>query len=86
MQERRSDRQERYLRDMKETVGKKAERYLEWACKGGDWLTVLSRSQYGTDLSKEEFRDALQWRLDIPLQNPPLTCNGWSDLFMVDRA
>ena len=56
---------------MKENVGKKADRDLEWACKGGGWLTVLFRSQYGTDLSKEEIRDALQWRLYITLQPPP---------------
>ena len=69
--ERRVDREEGGLRALNATFGKKAKHKLEWACKGGGWLTVLPISQDGTDLSREEIRYAFWWRLDTPLQTPP---------------
>ena len=48
------------MRDMKATVINKSKWILEWAIEGGGWITVLSRSQDGTDISRENFRDALR--------------------------
>ena len=48
------------LRNLKSTVGKKAKRKLERACEGCGWITIPTGPQDGTDLSQEEFRDALQ--------------------------
>ena len=31
---------------------------MERAYEGGGWIIILARSQYGTNLSREEFRDA----------------------------
>ena len=28
----------------------------------------------------------MRWRLDLPLQDPPLTCDGCSEAFMVEHA
>ena len=44
------------LRDQKATVGKKANRNMEWVYEGGGWLTVFTSSKDGNDLSREEFR------------------------------
>ena len=44
---------------LKATVGKNSKRELVRACEVIWWLTVLSRSQYGTDISRKYFRDAL---------------------------
>ena len=67
-------------------MGEKSKQKLERACEGGGWLTLLPISQYGTDISREEFRDALQWILDITLQDPLMACNGCSDPFTVDHT
>ena len=40
---------------------------MEQAFKGVGWITVLTRSQGETDISREEFRDTLWWRVDLPL-------------------
>ena len=53
------------------TVGKNTKRNLERACESGGCITVFPRSQYGTDLSREEFRDYLRWSLAITLHNLP---------------
>ena len=58
------DRQKGELRAPHKILGKKAKYKLEWAYKGSGRLTVLPRSQYGTDISMEEFRDDLWWCLD----------------------
>ena len=47
------------MRYLNETVVKKDKRKLELAYDSSGCLTVLSSSQDGTDISKEEFRDAL---------------------------
>ena len=73
------------LRSLKANVGKKSKRNLDQTCEGGGYLTVMPISQDGNDISMEEFRDSLQWRLDLLLQNPPQTCDGFSDPFMVDH-
>ena len=63
--ERRVDRKDGWLRELKETLGKKENHNMERACEGDGWVTILASSQYGTDLSREEFRDAkmipLEW-------------------------
>ena len=48
------------LRSLKEIVVNEAKQNMERAYDGSGWLTVLTRSQYRTDLSREEFRDALR--------------------------
>ena len=44
---------------------------MERACEGCEWLTVLTRFQYGTDIYREDFMDDLRYYLYLPLQNPP---------------
>ena len=56
---------------------------MERASDGCGCLAVLPRSQDGDDLSREEFRDNLRWRFDLPLHNLPLTCNGCNNLVAV---
>ena len=80
------DREEGELRDLKANLGKKAKRKLERACKGGGWITVLTSSQDGTDIYRESSRDALRLRLDLTLQNPPMACDSFSNLFTVEHA
>ena len=59
---------------------------MEWACEGGGCLSALPISQDGTETPMEYFRDALQWHLDIPLKDPPMTCDGCRKPFTVDHA
>ena len=59
------------LRDTEATIVNNAKCNLVRSCKGVEWLTVLTSSQAGTDLSMEEFICTLQWHLDLPLQTPP---------------
>ena len=66
-------------------MGNKAKRKLKRACEGSGWITVMPRSQDDTDIPRDEFRDALRLQLDPPLQNPPLKCNCYSDLFALDH-
>ena len=65
------DRKEGDLRTLKERLGNKDKRKLEQACKEGGLITVLPSFKDGSDISREKFRGALKWHLDIPLQNPP---------------
>ena len=65
--------EEEDMRDLKATVGNKANRKLERTCEGSGWITDLPRYQDETDISREEFREALKWRPDIYLQPPPST-------------
>ena len=68
-------REEVELRTLKETVGNKAKRKLEFSQGGSGWLTVLTSSQDGTDISKEEFRDTLRVvPQSTPSRTPPLPC------------
>ena len=84
--DRRVDREGGELRDLNTNSGKNSKRILEWDCDGDGWLTVLPSSQDGTYISGENIRDALRWQLDLPLQNPPLTCDDCSDLFMAEKV
>ena len=81
----REKRKVRELTDLKDTLGCKDKQKLERACEGGVWLTVLPGSQNSIYMSMEEFGEALQWRLDIPLQDLPLVCDGYCGLFTVDQ-
>ena len=78
-------REEGWLKDLKETVGKNAKCNLGRSYEGDGWLTVLPRSQDGTDLSREEFRDALWCNLDLILQDTSLACNSYSNPFTVEH-
>ena len=79
----RVDREEEELSTLKVTVENNVKRTLEQACKVSGWLTFLSISQDGIDLFKKEFRETFWWFLDLPLQDPPLTCDGCSHPFKV---
>ena len=74
------------MRALKETVVKKSKWKLERSCEDDGWLTFLPRSQYGTDISREYFRGALWWHLDLSFQDAPLACDGCSDLFIVEHT
>ena len=41
------------VRYMKENIGNKYKWDLEWYCEGGGYLTILSRSQYGNEISRD---------------------------------
>ena len=45
---------------------------MQKASEGVAWLDVLPNSQYGTELYREKFRDALWWLLDITILVPYL--------------
>ena len=59
------------MRALKATVGNNSKRNLERDYKGGGWLTTLTKSQDGTQIYREEFRDALRQSLDPTLHKPP---------------
>ena len=68
------------MKALMETVGSIDKRKLERACNGGFWLTVFTSFQDGTELSIEEFRDDLRWRLSLNFLTsppPPLKRNGF---------
>jgi hypothetical protein len=44
--------------------------------KTGAWLSVLPSTVNGTELSPQEFRDALFMRYGITLPDLPQTCDG----------
>ena len=46
------DREEEDLKAPKATVGRRSKHNMEWSCEGSGWITILNRSQYGTDLSR----------------------------------
>ena len=62
--ERRVDRKDGWLRELKETLVKKDNQNMERAYEGDGWITILAIYQYRTYLSREEFRDAKM----IPLE------------------
>ena len=70
---------------LKATSAKNSKLKLEQACEGSGWLTFLTRSQDGTDLSREEFRDNLLCRLYLILQDTPLKCDGCSNPLTVEH-
>ena len=49
------------------------------------WLTALPLREQGFDLNKEQFRDALSLRYNIPLEGLPSTC-ACGDTFNVPHA
>ena len=51
--------------------------YIEQACDKGasSWLNALPIKEQNLDLNKEEFRDALKLRYNVPLQNLPTYCS-----------
>ena len=77
------DSEKRGLRDLKANLGKKARWNLKQAYKGCGWPTVLTILQDVTYLYREDFRDTLQWQLDLTLQDTLLTCDGCSGTFTV---
>ena len=38
------------------------------------WLNAIPRKEQGFDLNKEEFRDSLRLRCNLPLKGPPNQC------------
>ena len=67
----RFDREEGGLRDLKENIGRMSKRKLERVCDGGGWIPILTISQDGTDLYREEVRDTFLWILDLPSRIAP---------------
>ena len=82
--DRKVDGEEGAMSLLRITIGMKNKQNLERDVEYGGWITVLTNSQDENDLSSDEFRYALRWGLGIPLKYPPLTCNGYSDPFMVE--
>ena len=46
----------------------------------------MPRYQDGTDIYREDFREALRWCLDLPQNNPPLSSYICSDKLMVEHT
>ena len=70
---------------LKSTVGKKYTWNMEQTCKRNEWLTNLPITHDGTDLSREEFRDAYVDTFIYSSKIHPLTCDGCSDPFTMDH-
>ena len=61
---------------LKENASQAVKRCLTTATERGSssWLTVLPLEDEGNSLSKQEFRDALAIRYNLPVSNLPRTC------------
>lgn len=72
---------------LERTKRSKAERAkLESAAESGAWLTAMPRRINGTEMSMDEFRDALRLRYDLtPLSLEPV-CDGCGEKFTVQHA
>ena len=68
-------RYETYLKALNVNIFKKAKQNLEWDSKVGGRIIFFSIANHVNYLSREGFRNALWWRLDITLQDNPLACN-----------
>ena len=82
----RVDSEKGELEALRDTVSRRTKRKLDRACDVGGWLMVFASFQDVMDLSREEFRDILKWRLSLPILEPPLICNGCGAAFTVEYA
>ena len=57
--------------------------FLRWAMENGTWLTVITQSLNGTELSREEFQDNIFLRYGIVPLNLPTDCDGCGKRFLV---
>ena len=61
---------------LRESLDKKGNKAMDAITETGAsaWLSALPMDKYGFRLNKQEFRDALRMRYNIPLENLPTTC------------
>ena len=52
----------------------------------GQWLTVMPSAVSGTELGRDEFRDALRLRYGRTLANLPTKCDGCGAKFTLEHA
>ena len=62
------------------------DRTLRRATQTGNWLTILPSRVNGTELGRDEFRDALRRRYGYELTNLPDTCDGCGAKFSLEHA
>ena len=74
------------LAELKRGVDKAAALQMDRAYKSGAWLTVMPSFMDDTDLSAEEFRDNIRWRLGLTPLCLPTDCNGCGAPFSAEHA
>ena len=50
------------------------------------WLSAITHSLNGTELSRQEFQDNLRLRYGLMPQDIPVTCNGCGKKFSIENA
>ena len=60
--------------------------FLRWAMENGTWLTVITQSLNGTELSREEFQDNIFLRYGIVPLNLPNDCDGCGKMLSMLHA
>ena len=74
--ERRKAKELGLLADLKRGVNKSAALQMDRVCKSGAWLTFMPSFMDDTELSAQEFRDNIRWRLSLTPLRLPTDCNG----------
>ena len=64
------------MEHLKENMSKKSKRLLRLSTKKGvsNWLTMLSITKYGFELSKQQFWDSICLRYGWEISKLPITC------------
>jgi len=74
------------LEDMKRRAGWRDKKRLERIPQTGAFLTVRPSRRDGTELERDEFRDAVLLRLGRTPKNLPRMCDGCGETFTVEHA
>ena len=77
---------EREFRSITSSLGRDTRRAIARGRETGQWLNVLPSTVNGTDLSKVEFRDALNFRYGRAPGDLPSHCDGCGEKFSIRHA
>ena len=59
---------------------------MDRACKSGAWITIMPSFLDDKELSAQEFRDNVLWRLGLEPHCLPTNCDGCGYPFLVEHA
>ena len=74
------------LDELKQGVDKAAALQMDRACKSGVWITVMLSFMDDMELSAEEFRDNIRWRLGLTSLRLPTDCDGCGAPFSAEHT
>ncbi|EJK57532.1 hypothetical protein THAOC_22413, partial [Thalassiosira oceanica] len=74
------------LEEMKGRASRRDKKRLERIQETGAFLTVRPSRRDGTELERDEFRDAVLLRMGLVPKNLPKTCDGCGATFTVEHA